>query len=193
MRLYAFWIWWELSKRKTKCRPQWLQRLINSYSLGMCELLCIYTSWLWGWKQLPQIFRPTSDWWFSKCSPWTSSTSNVGNLLEMETGLTRAHRDWSSNHGTCMGLQWALCIYVIVVNVFVGFLIPGARVVSDSFACSWDLFPPAGLPLPALMWDFMPSLVQSFYAVFGWYLWEDCSFLKGKEEQWRGEVGGWEE
>lgn len=88
-----------------------------------------------------------------------------------------------------MGLHWALCIYVMVVNVFVGFLILGARVVSDSFACSWDLFPPAGLPLLALVWGFMPSLVQSFYAVFGRYPWEDCSFLKGKEEQWRGKWG----
>lgn len=27
-----------------------------------------------------------------KVQSWTSSTSNVGNLLEVETGLTRAHK-----------------------------------------------------------------------------------------------------
>jgi hypothetical protein len=33
----------------------------------------------------------------------------------------------------------------------VGILTLKAGYVSDSFACSWDPFPPSGLPFPALM------------------------------------------
>jgi hypothetical protein len=31
--------------------------------------------------------------------------------------------------------------------------------VSDSLACLWDLFPPTGLPPPALRWRFMHSIL----------------------------------
>lgn len=48
---------------------------------------------------------------------------------------------------------------------------------------SWlgDLFLPIMFPCPALIWDFVPSLIVSCYAVFGRYPWEACS----------GEWGGW--
>jgi hypothetical protein len=28
----------------------------------------------------------------------------------------------------------------------------------------------------------VPSLIVTYYAVFGWYLWEACYFLKGSKE-----------
>lgn len=59
-----------------------------------------------------------------------------------------------------------------------GFLILGVGTVSDSFACPWDTFPPAGLPHPALIRRFVPSLIVSCYTMFSRYLWEACSFLK---------------
>ena len=41
--------------------------------------------------------------------------------------------------------------------------------VSDSFACSWDPFPPTGLPCPALRLQFVPSLIVSCYVMLGEY------------------------
>lgn len=42
----------------------------------------------------------------------------------------------------------------------------------------------------ALIWRFVPCLIASFYSVFCWYDWEDCSFLKGKVDAREREVGG---
>lgn len=56
---------------------------------------------------------------------------------------------------------------------------------SDSFACPWVPFLPAGLPCPASMWGFVLSLITSCYTVFGWYHWEAWSLLMGKiEKHW---------
>lgn len=49
--------------------------------------------------------------------------------------------------------------------------------VSDSFACTWDPFPPTGLHHPYLIWGFWLSLVNC-YAMFGSYPLEACSFPK---------------
>ena len=63
--------------------------------------------------------------------------------------------------------------------------------VFDSLACSWDPFPPTGLPCPALILGFVSGLVVSCYAVFSWYPWEACSFLKGNRGgEDLGERGG---
>lgn len=71
------------------------------------------------------------------------------------------------------------------------FLIAGVGV-SGSFACSRDPFPSTGLPCPALIGVSVPSHFASCYAIFGWYIWKTCSFLK---ENWEGvdlgEKGGW--
>ena len=43
-----------------------------------------------------------------------------------------------------------------------------------------------------LIWGFLSSLIVAYYAVFGWYLWEACSFFFWREtgEVALGEMGG---
>lgn len=84
--------------------------------------------------------------------------------------LRMAHR---GPHGSSLGL---LCIHG---SLRWGFLVVLTMLQSDSFVCLWDPFPPTGLPHPALIWGFVPSLTASCYAEFNWYLWEACSLLKG--------------
>lgn len=48
---------------------------------------------------------------------------------------------------------------------FVG-LLTVAEEVSHCFACSWDHFLPTGLPSPALIWQFQPSVIAFCYGVF---------------------------
>lgn len=55
----------------------------------------------------------------------------------------------------------------------------GSGCVSDSLSYSPEPFPPTGLPCPAMMWGCVSSLVTC-WAEFCSYLWEACSFLKGK-------------
>lgn len=65
-------------------------------------------------------------------------------------GLKGAHGDTMD----CMGLTWAICIFLVVqLGVFVGLLTEGAGVgaVSDISACFRDSFLPIGLPCPALI------------------------------------------
>lgn len=40
-------------------------------------------------------------------------------------------------------------------------------------------FPPTGLPGLALIRRFVSSLTVICYAIFSWYPWEACSFVKG--------------
>lgn len=56
----------------------------------------------------------------------------------------------------------------------------GVGVVSESFECTWDSLFATGLPHSALMWEFVLSLIITFYSMFIWYSWEAWSFLKGK-------------
>ena len=57
-----------------------------------------------------------------------------------------------------MGLCWVLCLHAMVVQlgVSVVLLTVWGGGVSDSFACSWDPFPPSGK-------GFDPSLITSCY------------------------------
>ena len=69
----------------------------------------------------------------------------------------------------------------------------------DSFACLWDLFPPASLCCPA--WYEHICLVLLHLVTLSWYHWEACLLLKGsrgavdlgerdcEEGLWRGEGG----
>jgi hypothetical protein len=54
--------------------------------------------------------------------------------------------------------------------------------VSDSFACSWDSFPPIGLACPASISRLLPCLIEARFVVFGCCLLKACSFLKGNRE-----------
>jgi hypothetical protein len=38
------------------------------------------------------------------------------------------------------------------------------------------------LHYPALIWWFVPSLITSYYLMFGWCRWEPCCFMKGNAE-----------
>lgn len=57
----------------------------------------------------------------------------------------------------------------------------GSGCVFDSFACSWDLFPPIGFPSPTSIKRLLPYLIVSRFVVFGCHLSEACSFLKRKQ------------
>lgn len=50
-------------------------------------------------------------------------------------------------------------------------------VVSYSFACTCNPFPPWGGPNSVLIWGFVLGLIITFYAVLGWHPWEACSFF----------------
>lgn len=58
-------------------------------------------------------------------------------------------------HAFCGCLGWGFC----------GTPNNGSGDISDSFACSWDPFPPTQSPCPALVWEFVPRLSASCYAV----------------------------
>ena len=103
---------------------------------------------------------------------------------------SRAHRDpqrlkWQTQslHTYYGCLVWVVC----------GILNSGSKVISDSFACFWDHSPPTVLPCPAFL---CVSLIVFSYAVFNWYPWEGCSFLKENRraidlgEKWGQEYGG---
>lgn len=86
-----------------------------------------------------------------------------------------------------MSLSYILCTNSIVIylGVSMELLTVGAEAISDSV-------PPTGLPSPIMIWEFVPSLNVSCYAVFVWYQLERCSLLKGNggsegEERW--EIG----
>lgn len=77
----------------------------------------------------------------------------------------------------------------------------GSVGISDYFVCFWDPFPPAGLPCPALMGEFVPGLIVSYCnllcsldvpgrPVLLWIAIGAGGF--GEKEAWWG-VGGWKE
>lgn len=91
-------------------------------------------------------------------------------------GSQRQKKKSRSFYGPELG---PLCIFLVAkLGVPVGCLtvIVG---VSDSFACSWYLFPHIGLPHPALRGGFVPFVIVSWCAGFSWYHRKACSFLKG--------------
>lgn len=65
--------------------------------------------------------------------------------------------------------------------------------VSDSLACSWDPFFPTGLPRPALIGGFVPSLIVTCCALFVGNARDVCSFQNGSRGVDLGERGGWED
>lgn len=60
----------------------------------------------------------------------------------------------------------------------------------STLACLWDSFSPPGLPHPALIWGFVPSLIASCYAVFSGRSALFFFFWRETEEQWIWGRGG---
>lgn len=55
------------------------------------------------------------------------------------------------------------------------------RVITDSFAYLWDLFPTTGLPHPSLISLHVADIIVTYYVV-GCCPWLACSFLRGDGE-----------
>lgn len=73
--------------------------------------------------------------------------------------------------------RFSVCIIMAVFWCSHGNPNSGGRCFSDSFACSWDSFPPIGLP----------CIIVSCFVLFGCLL-EACSFSEGGVDL--GERGG---
>ena len=67
-------------------------------------------------------------------------------------------------------------------------LTEGVGAVSDAFAHSWDPCLPSGFPHLAWIIGEVPN-IKIIYAMFGWYAWEDCLFLKGNRREVDGKRG----
>ena len=92
--------------------------------------------------------------------------------------LSRAHK---GSRTTIMKSPWvctrfSACMLCGTPNT-------GNGVISNSFAYSWDHFPPIGLPSSSLIWGICLVIV-SCYSMFCWYSLEACYFLKGNEGVW---------
>lgn len=55
-------------------------------------------------------------------------------------------------------------------------LVEGEGTVYDILACLWNPYPSTGLPCQSRE---MPSLTVTWYALFGWALWDLYPFQKG--------------
>lgn len=94
-----------------------------------------------------------------------------------EPGPIGVHRGWIDR--AWMAQTDVLCIYVMVVKV-------GMGASCDLFAYFWNPFSPVGLPCPALLWGYLPSLTITWYAMFGWNLWRPA----GRGNEWERLRGG---
>jgi len=85
----------------------------------------------------------------------------------------------------------------VQLGAFIGLLTLGVGSVSDSFASSWNPFPPAGLLHPTLLWEFVPGLTVNCYAVrlitLGGLLFSEEKQRRdgsGEERRWQKGLGG---
>ena len=79
------------------------------------------------------------------------------------TGLQCANRDWSSKTGSCMCLYLIPSIYVKAVRL----VFCGTSHIGNWFIwVFWLIFPPIGLPCPALIWELPPCLIVSCFVLF---------------------------
>lgn len=109
------------------------------------------------------------------------------------------YRDWRGKHWASVGLHLVLRLYCgCSVNVFLGHLILGIGV-SDSFACSGDIFHSFWFPCLVSQRGFLPCLtclIVYCFVLYGFCLLETCSFLSGSGfggAVRRGSMLGWEE
>ena len=90
-------------------------------------------------------------------------------------GSRGVHRVWTTQPGSLDGTDLGS---VVKRGLLVWLLTVGAG------ACLWLLLPAfepfslVRLPCSALLWEEVPSLTATWYAMFGWYSWEACPFLK---------------
>lgn len=106
---------------------------------------------------------------------------NMAHLIN-QVGHICAYKDGSGKHRAYMGLQSVL-LACAVDDRLVVLWDCACRWDSDSFACSWDSFSPAGFPCPTSMWGLYPCLIVCGFVVylhFGCCLLETCS--KGEED-----------
>lgn len=102
------------------------------------------------------------------------------------TGIIWAHRTEAPSMGPeLIYTRFSVCIIMAVFWCSHGNPNSGGRCFSDSFACSWDSFPPIGLPCPALIIGVLFYWI--LFVISGHCLLETCSFLKRK---WRGSGSG---
>lgn len=84
-------------------------------------------------------------------------------------------------------LVLCMCVLVVYLLFLVELLTVGVGIVSDSFACFVGPILSNGLLYSALIWGELCSLIETWYAMFGWPPWKAYCFLKGNR---RGEMGG---
>lgn len=112
--------------------------------------------------------------------------------------LSRAHRDsrrWKQQSGSLHGsVSGPLHMLGCVARCIYETLGSESEGVSDSFACSWDPFPPIVLPCPILVWVFVPSLFSTLLCCVHLASLRELHFSwKEMEEEWiwwRREVRG---
>ena len=72
------------------------------------------------------------------------------------------------------------------------------RIISDSFACCWDPFPPPGLSPPALIGSYVPSFIITLLCdiqliLLGALLfWGDRKWMWGRSKDEMRRQKGWE-
>lgn len=66
---------------------------------------------------------------------------------------------------------------------------PSLKCVSDSFTYSWDSCPPFGLTSPASVWELLPCLFISCFAVFSVLFWREMEEVDLGENWGEGRVG----
>lgn len=99
------------------------------------------------------------------------------------TGIIWAHRTEAPSMGPeLIYTRFSVCIIMAVFWCSHGNPNSGGRCFSDSFACSWDSFPPIGLPCPALIRAF-----ASYYCILFCPVWLS---LGGLLFFWRGSRSG---
>lgn len=118
-----------------------------------------------------------------KIQPTESTKQGTYGLIETET----------ASKGPCMCLHQVVCIYGVSINAWWDCGIPdcGSGCIFDSFAYSWDSFPPVGLTCPVSIRRLSPCFTVFCFVVVSCCLLEACFFSEGRQRGCGsgGEVG----
>jgi hypothetical protein len=88
--------------------------------------------------------------------------------------VMRLQQQLQSLHGSASGSLYTYC--GSLAHCFSFTPNSSRRRISNSFDCSYFL--PTGLPCPALIEGYIPSLIASCYAEFGCYHWKTTRFYR---------------